>query len=45
MMFVTCAGVMTVYVGGQQPGQARTVPSNVMSRHFSIRGSTILGKY
>ncbi|KAL8611355.1 hypothetical protein ACOMHN_014410 [Nucella lapillus] len=38
-------GVMTVYVGGQQPGQRRKVNSNVLSANFTITGHHALGMY
>ena len=44
-VFWFCAGFMTLYVGGQQPGQVKTVPSNVLLHHFTIRGSVHLGKF
>ena len=31
-----CAGVMDVYVGGQQPKQVTTVPSNVLMSSFQV---------
>ncbi|WAR07415.1 BXL2-like protein [Mya arenaria] len=41
--FVVEPGVIDVYVGGQQPNQRRTVPSNVLNTHFQIDGQAVLG--
>ncbi|XP_076466350.1 uncharacterized protein LOC143297766 isoform X2 [Babylonia areolata] len=38
-------GVMTVHVGGQQPGQRRKVNSNVLTANFTITGRRVLGMY
>ncbi|KAK7108018.1 hypothetical protein V1264_015821 [Littorina saxatilis] len=38
-------GSVTVYVGGQQPGQITSVPSNVLSQDFVITGLQHLDKY
>ncbi|KAK7480728.1 hypothetical protein BaRGS_00027989 [Batillaria attramentaria] len=38
-------GLMEVYVGGQQPFQKRTAPSNVVTMQFRITGSKYLGRY
>nr|KAG5694882.1 hypothetical protein BaRGS_029499 [Batillaria attramentaria] len=38
-------GLMEVYVGGQQPFQKRTAPSNVVTMQFTITGSKYLGRY
>ncbi|KAK7497353.1 hypothetical protein BaRGS_00011397 [Batillaria attramentaria] len=39
------AGTMNLYAGGQQPTQARAVPSNVIGGQFQIIGSKILGRF
>ncbi|XP_076444918.1 uncharacterized protein LOC143282917 [Babylonia areolata] len=36
------AGKMMVYVGGEQPGHHKHVPSNVLSQPFSITGTKVL---
>lgn len=36
--FALVAGEVTVYVGGQQPGQATHVPSNVLHRQALLAG-------
>ncbi|XP_052812007.1 uncharacterized protein LOC128239425 [Mya arenaria] len=41
--FVVEPGVIDVYVGGQQPNQRRTVPSNVLNTHFQIDGQAVIG--
>ncbi|XP_060568312.1 uncharacterized protein LOC132726918 isoform X1 [Ruditapes philippinarum] len=42
--FTVQAGKMIVYVGGQQPGQKRTVGSNILQQQFEIVGQKHLGK-
>ncbi|XP_048258477.1 probable beta-D-xylosidase 7 isoform X3 [Haliotis rufescens] len=38
-------GYLEMFVGGQQPNQVPTVPSNIMSGSVLIDGTVILGKY
>lgn len=38
-------GNMKLYVGGQQPNQARQVPSDVIEGQFVITGTKVLGRY
>ncbi|KAK7108531.1 uncharacterized protein [Littorina saxatilis] len=38
-------GIIDVFAGGQQPFQAKAVPSNILNVSFSLTESTYLGKY
>lgn len=43
--FMVQPGKMTIYVGGQQPNQKRSVGSNVLQATFEILGQKYLGKF
>ncbi|KAK3600408.1 hypothetical protein CHS0354_026641 [Potamilus streckersoni] len=43
--FVIQPGRIGLSVGGQQPGQKKTVPSNVITGEFVIRGSKVLSRF
>ena len=42
---IIVSGDIMLYAGGQQPGQKRKVPSNVLSGKLHIQGSIKLPKY
>jgi hypothetical protein len=44
-LLLYCAGIMKLSVGGQQPGQSRSAPSNVLQQDFTIQGTTFLGRF
>ncbi|KAL3881457.1 hypothetical protein ACJMK2_027899 [Sinanodonta woodiana] len=43
--FVIQSGRIGLSVGGQQPGQKKTVPSNVITGEFIIKGSKVLSRF